>query len=320
MLSMRMMRETWTLAATLSLVAIACDGSGCRSRSASAARDVDAADSSIAVVTDASPDVAPRRGHRSGSDVTFAVVSDTHFGYADMTAQNQALVRRLNAIEGRRYPASLGGIVGAPRGLVITGDLTEWGKVDEWEAFVATYGRDGTEGALRFPVLEMIGNHDKVHGPWVEEQVAKRHGGRFRSWDWDDLHLIALGEAPDEEGIAFLARDLANVDADVPVVLFFHLALEGPWSTDNWFADGGFKERLFAAIAGHDVVGIFHGHHHATAHYRWRGIDVWKPGAVKNGAHTFAVAHLTDTHFTVASFDWDRERWGEVSVKERKKR
>ena len=250
--------------------------------------------------------------------MTFVVVSDLHFGYADMTAQNRALVRELNQIEGRPYPTSIGGTVGTPRGLLVTGDLTEWGKVDEWEPFVATYGRHGTEGALRFPVYEVIGNHDKVHGPWVEAQVASRHGGRFHSWDWDDLHVVALGEAPDDEGLSFLARDLANVDPDVPVVLYFHLALEGPWSNGNWFADGDYKERLFATVARHDVVGIFHGHHHATGHYRWRGIDVWKPGAVKNGAHTFAVAHLTDARFTLSSFDWDSRRWREVFVRDRK--
>ncbi len=300
-----------------SLLVIAGALLGCRSRSTRAHPIEDAAVTPVAVVV---ADASPRRTRRTGSDVTFAVVSDTHFGFGDMTAQNRALVGKLNAIEGRSYPASLGGHVGRPRGLLVTGDLTEWGKVDEWEAFVATYGHRGTEGALRFPVHEMIGNHDKVHGPWVEEQVAKRHGGRFRAWDWDDLHLVALGEAPDDEGLAFLERDLANVDADVPVVRLFHLALEGPWSTGNWFADGDYKDRLFTLGARHDVVGIFHGHHHATGHYRWRGIDVWKPGAVKNGAHTFAVVHLTDARFTVSSFDWDRDRWGEVFVRERKKR
>ena len=75
---------------------------------------------------------------------------------------------------------------------------------------------------------------------------------------------------------------------------------------------------MFATVARHDVVGIFHGHHHATGHYRWRGIDVWKPGAVKNGAHTFAVAHLTDARFTLSSFDWDSRRWREVFVRDRK--
>ena len=54
---------------------------------------------------------------------------------------------------------------------------------------------------------------------------------------------------------------------------------------------------------------IFHGHHHATDHYTWHGFDVFKPGAVKDGAHTFAVVHVTDERITVASFDWDHDTW-----------
>ena len=57
------------------------------------------------------------------------------------------------------------------------------------------------------------------------------------------------------------------------------------------------------------MVAIFHGHHHATDHYTWHGFDVWKPGAVKDGAHTFAVVHITKDRLTLGSFDWDADRW-----------
>jgi len=258
-------------------------------------------------VADAAP---PKRVRRPGTDVTFLVVSDTHFGFGDIQKEHDALVPKLNATAGRPYPRSVGGNVGVPRGLVVTGDLTEWGKVEEWQPFVATYGLHGTEAKLAMPVFEMIGNHDKVHGPWVEEQVAKRHGGRFYAWDWDDVHLVALGEAPDDEGLAFLAKDLERVDTNVPVFLFFHLALEGPWSTGHWFGDGDYKKRLAALLRGRFTAAIFHGHHHATGHYVWDGIDVVKPGAVKGGAHTFAVVHVTSERFTVASYDWDHDTWG----------
>ena len=68
----------------------------------------------------------------------------------------------------------MGGTVAPPRGLLVTGDLTEWGSVEEWEPFAATYGLDGgTNGKLRIPVFEVVGNHDKVHGPFVEQQVIK---------------------------------------------------------------------------------------------------------------------------------------------------
>lgn len=94
----------------------------------------------------------------------------------------------------------------------------------------------------------------------------------------------------------------------MPLFLFFHLALEGPWSTGHWFDDGDYKARLEKILEGRYVAAIFHGHHHATGHYVWKGIDVFKPGAVKDGAHTFAIVHVTDDRFTVTSYDWDTDK------------
>ncbi|MBX3186092.1 MAG: hypothetical protein KF819_03715 [Labilithrix sp.] len=288
---------------------LVCSAAACR-RDTAASANVSADASTIA---DASAGdgahARVKRGVKGGTDVTFVVVSDTHFGFGDIAKTNAALVSKLNAIGGKRYPREIGGTVAAPRGLLITGDLTEWGKVEEWEPFVATYGLRGAESELRMPVFEVIGNHDKVHGPWVEQQVSARHGGRFYAWDWDDVHFVALGEAPDDEGLAFLERDLAGLEPRVPLFLYFHLALLGPWSTGHWFGDGDFKRRLATILKGRFVVGIFHGHHHATGHYQWEGIDVWKPGAVKDGAHTFAVVHVTDAKMTLASWDYDRDAW-----------
>ena len=246
------------------------------------------------------------RRRKGGMDVRFVVVSDTHLGYDDLAQENARMIEKLDVV-GR-----------GSRGLVITGDLTEYGQPKEWDEFVSLFGLTGKETKLTLPVFEMVGNHDKVNlGPWVEQRVSERHARkdgetleRFYSWDWDDLHLIALQEGPDEDGLKWLAKDLTTQDKTVPLVIFFHLALLGPWSTGNWF-DAGYKERFAQALAGRNVVAIFHGHHHATGHYRWRGYDVWKPGAVKHGAHTFAVVHATDKTWTLDSYDWDRGMFAE---------
>jgi len=111
---------------------------------------------------------------RGNSDVTFLAVSDTHFGFGGIPAAHDVLIPKLNGIAGRAFPAPIGGVVAPPRGLLVTGDLTEWGNVEEWEPFAATYGLDGgAHGKLRIPVFEVVGNHDKVHGPFVEQQVIK---------------------------------------------------------------------------------------------------------------------------------------------------
>lgn len=269
----------------------------------------------------------PRKRARSGTlDVTFVVASDTHVGYlypddrskipddpitdpSGLEKDALRMIERVNSLDGHASP--FGGRVARPRGLVVTGDLTQWGRKQEWQHWQALFGLHGTEGPLKLPVFEMVGNHDTVdNGPWIAERVAERHGTQYYSWNWDDLHLVALGEAPDDQALAFLARDLEQLEADVPIVVFFHRALLGPWSTHDWFDDGGFKERLRATLDGHHVVAIFHGHHHASGHYLWNGIDVWKPGAVKHGAHTVAVVHVRNERWTLASYDWEHDAWG----------
>ena len=276
--------------------------------------------------TDAIAPGPPRRTRLGGTDVTFLVASDLHFGFgypddlkklsADAFAQpvglesaNRVLVTRMNALSGHAYPSDVGGFVTRPRGVLVTGDLTEWGRKEEWDRFVSYFGLTGKEGALRLPVFEAVGNHDKIHGPWIEEQVAIRHGGRFYAWDWDDLHLVSLGEAPDDEGLAWLARNLDGLARDVPIILYFHRALLGPWSEDNWFGDGTYRDRLAKILQDHMVLAIFHGHHHAAGHYLWHGIDVYKPGAVKDDAHTLAVVHVTDSNATVAYYNYDDDAW-----------
>lgn len=255
-------------------------------------------------------------------DVTFAVVSDTHLGHPEAEAKNRALVASLGALTGLPYPGTKAGRVTNVRGLLIAGDLTEWGNTSEWEAFQEIYGiRRGGLGAP-FPVFEVVGNHDKVHGPWLAAEVDRRHGGRgMYTWDWDDLHLVALGEAPEDESLAALGHDLALVHPDRPIVLFFHRPLAGPWSNDGHsFSEPSQKAKLRNLLQGRDVVAIFHGHHHATEHYLWEGIDVWKPGAVKDGAPKLAVVHVEQRKLTVATFDWQSRAFTDVFTKVRFKK
>lgn len=250
-------------------------------------------------------------GRAATRDVTFYAVSDTHLGFVPETDEAR-LVKELNAAEGRPYPKSIGGNVGHPRGLVITGDLTEWGTDDEWARFAYFFGSTTTspsEGGLTIPTYEVVGNHDNGHGPWVADQVAARHGGKPYSFDLDDVHFDALGEAPDDVALDWLERDLASYEKNVPLVVYFHLALLGPWSDNNWFAEGDYKSRLGKILKDRCVVAIIHGHHHATDHYTWNGIDVYKPGAVKHDAHTFAVFHLSGDTMTTAYWSWNADTW-----------
>src|SRR5688572_24539476 len=91
---------------------------------------------------------------------TFFVASDTHFGADGMVDVNRRLVEHLNGLPGADYPPEIGGRVEMPRGVIVTGDLTDNGHLDEFALFEQAYGLTGRDGLLRFPVFEAIGNHD----------------------------------------------------------------------------------------------------------------------------------------------------------------
>lgn len=252
--------------------------------------------------------IATDREPAGRTDVTFFVAADTHFGFRNIAALNRAQIAAMNALPGTAYPARVGGVVAAPRGVLIAGDLTEGGTAAQWRQFAAHYGLTGAEGVLKYPVYEGTGNHDRdliVLRP-VLDGVRKRHGALTYSWDWHDLHVVCLDLYPNATNLRWLKRDLAAVGPKLPVVIYFHYSLLGPFS--DWWSDRE-KEAFRRAIAPFNVVGIFHGHFHWSGHYRWAGYDVYNVGSPRHGWHSFAAARVTDTTMTVASWNWDRGRW-----------
>ncbi len=247
---------------------------------------------------------ATPRSRRGGMDLTFLVTADTHFGHGDIAKQHVQAIAAMNAIAGTPFPAPVGGAAGTPRGLLVAGDLTEDGRPEEWAEFLAHY-----EDTLAFPLYESWGNHDKHYGWYVKERIIERHGGIRYSFDWDDVHVVCLGEAPDHDDIAWLSQDLARAGKDVGVVVYFHFPLSGPYSQGHWFGKGDYKRPLMAALMGHHVLGIFHGHYHASGITRYEGHDVYNVGSPKHGFPDFAVVRITDGRMTVAAYNHQQKRF-----------
>jgi hypothetical protein len=269
-----------------------------------------------------------RRSERVGGlDATFLAFSDTHFGYGSSErdlfgARKDALrsptgtqqvnaraIEAMNEIPGRPWPEQLGGVIGKPRGLLISGDLTEDGQAWQWHDFARYYGLDGRDGLVRYPVFEGHGNHDKQGDYVVLKRIRQRHGGTVYAFDWDDLHVVCLGEAPDRAELAWLARDLAEIGQQRPVLIYFHFPLQGPYAEDNWFGRGDYRDRFAETITGYNVIAVVHGHYHASGRYRWRSWDVYNVGAAKHRQHSFAVVHVSDRRLRVASYQFDERRW-----------
>ncbi len=155
--------------------------------------------------------------------------------------------------------------MGTPRGLLIAGDLTEMGQPHEWARFEAIFGLTGKEGWIHYPVYEGAGNHDVGYGTFVEDQIKRRHGDRRYAWDWDDLHRGLPRRGPRRRRSRLAPRgSRRRRPRRSSVVLFFHYPLEGPYSRENWFSEGGYHEKLDEVLRGHRVLGIFNGHYHAS--------------------------------------------------------
>ena len=227
-----------------------------------------------------------------GTDVTFFVAADTHFGFRNIADLNKAQIVAMNSLPGTAYPPRIGGAVARPKGVLIAGDLTEDGTLAQWKQFVAHYGLTGGDGLLAYPVYEGTGNHDResfLFQP-VLSGVRKRHGSLTYSWDFGDVHLICLDLYPSAANLRWLKRDLAAAGRELPVVVYFHYSILGPFS--DWW--GRREKQAFArAIAGFNVVGIFHGHFHGSGQYRWAGHDVYNVGSPRHGWHSFAVVRVT---------------------------
>jgi hypothetical protein len=272
------------------------------------------------------PASTPQRTRRGGLDLTFLVFSDTHLGFDsresvdggprdavrdpdEIDRVNQRAIVQMNGIAGRPWPAALGGTIARPRALVLTGDLTEDGDPWQWTHFVQHYGLRGGDGLLAYPVFENHGNHDKHHSWYVLDRIKERHGSTRYVVDWLDLHLVCLGEGPDDDDLAWLAQDLESIGHERPVILAFHYPLMGPFSTRNWFGDGNYRPRLAKLLASFNVIAILHGHYHHSGRYEWRGFDVYKAGSAKHDAHSFLVIHVSDERLRVASWQFTQKSW-----------
>jgi cytolysin (calcineurin-like family phosphatase) len=244
--------------------------------------------------------------------ITFFVAGDSHFGAPGMEPLNRTIVEQMNALPGSEYPPAIGGRVDAPRGLLFMGDMTDNGLEAEWRQFAEIYGLTGKDGLLRFPVYEALGNHDDIGESPVKAHIAARHGTLVYSWDWDDLHVVCLDMYPDARSLDWLAKDLARVGRQRPLIVFFHYSILGPYS-ESW--ETSQKEAFAAAIEGYNVLAVFHGHFHHAGRYEWHGHDVFLPGSPRHMSHAFLVVRLTASQMAVGSWNFDERRWVDTFVK-----
>lgn len=148
-------------------------------------------------------------------EVTFFHISDQHYTQEDTRVDTILIntIQTMNVLPGASFPEEIGGKVNEPRGVIMTGDLTDNGKPEEWVKYIEHWGLTGKEGLINFPVFEGAGNHDGAPSSddddadkgFVRQQIIKRNSerpgitnvsenGLHYSWDWDSVHFVMLNE------------------------------------------------------------------------------------------------------------------------------
>jgi len=275
-----------------------------------------------------------RKNH---TDVTFFITGDTHYGrnqVKDNEALNKSVIDEMNSASSIfSYPKSLGGKkINSPRGVLVAGDLTDYGLQEEFsgadgkDGFASDYGITGN-CRIKYPLYEGFGNHDyelSGKGHYAKDQVKVRNqtrpgisniskNGFHYSWDWDDVHFINLNMYPGPQGnrwaeaegsIDFLKEDLvAKVGkSDKPIVIYHHFGLDE--GSCKWWEQED-RDIYYETIKGYNVIGIFHGHTHDQKTYQWRGIDIYDVGAGVEGE--WSVVNITSNELIFAGRN--REGW-----------
>jgi cytolysin (calcineurin-like family phosphatase) len=281
-----------------------------------------------------------------GRDVTFFVASDLHYGQEQLKNNekgNKKAIALMNNLPGAAFPDTDFGAVEKPRGVLVTGDLTDSGSsvnydgkylgIHVFDGFDDDYPVKGGVGAhVHYPVFEGYGNHDvqKQTGDAVIKGIASRNANRgtpvnvsgnglHYSWDWDDVHFVNLnayagGAGDARDSLTFLQKDLAARvgDSGKPVVIMQHYGFDKFSTEDRWWKQAE-RDAFYDVIKKYNVAAIFTGHDHLCHRILWNGIpDFVAPRAKGDkGVDGIFAVRILDKKMIVAQRRLDGT-WGNV--------
>jgi cytolysin (calcineurin-like family phosphatase) len=285
-------------------------------------------------------------GAALGRDVTFFVASDLHYGQdqSDSNEQpNKNAIAIMNNLPGVAFPDKIFGVVAKPRGVLITGDLTDSGTginydgkylgIHVFDGFIDDYPVKGGVGArIHYPVYEGYGNHDvqKQTGDAVLKGIASRNADRdtpvsvsdnglHYSWDWDDVHFInvnayAGGTGDARESLSYLQKDLAARAgaSGRPVVIMQHYGFDKSSTEDRWWKQED-RDAFYNVVKKYNIVAIFSGHQHYGQRILWHGIVNFVAPRAKgeNSLSGIYAVRMLDKKMIVAQRRYD-SKWGDV--------
>ncbi len=184
----------------------------------------------------------------------------------------------------------------APAFALVTGDITEYGVIDEtWEEFEKAFA------PLPYPLYVLPGNHDNT---WVAMYhiMRQRHGGENYSFDKFGCHFACISSASPQEPVptidaktrTWLKRDLDSIPPGMPVFVALH---HPPNSGEFAPAE---SDTLLDFLRDYNVVLVLYGHGHGVVHRDFEGIDGVMGGSTFGKNAGYAVICVQDEMLRVA--------------------
>ncbi|MBT3279681.1 MAG: hypothetical protein HN909_01665 [Phycisphaerales bacterium] len=224
----------------------------------------------------------------------FTVIADTHFGHKGMPAANRRLIRAVETYSGAK-----------PTDLLICGDLTEHGTLEQWNEFCKHYGPGGV---CKLPIKLCTGNHDRPEGsallnkPPVLAGVTTLHGDLLHRWTSGGVEFLSLDTHPRLLTIYWLKQQLADIGSNTPVVLMFHYNVTGKHSK---YWPNKSERALYAKTLRENpnIIAVFHGHHHETTNTTFANTPHLSPGSPKH-RDVFLVCDVTGEAMRVRAVEY----------------
>jgi hypothetical protein len=199
----------------------------------------------------------------AGSEFTFVQLSDSHIGfskgaYTDVVGTFELAASRINALP-------------TPPALVLhTGDLTHLSKPKEFDTVSQVMKSIKVERSFYVP-----GEHDYFvdDGAAYRERFGKGTlGSGYHSFDYKGVHFIGLVNVANlangktalgvlgKEQLEWMEKDVANLGASTPIVVFAHVPLltvypQWGWGTEDGATALGYLKRFGS-------VSVLNGHIH----------------------------------------------------------
>ncbi|MGI8905194.1 MAG: PQQ-binding-like beta-propeller repeat protein [Candidatus Sumerlaeaceae bacterium] len=226
---------------------------------------------------------------------TFIHLSDPHIG---VEGHDERLRQALADVDTNFPEAEL---------IVISGDLTEFGRVDEFTTFT-----DIIKTSKR-PVYNATGNHDVRWSESGKENYRKFVGDTYIRVDHKGMHFFLLDVTVllehyghfDGQQLAKLEADLKSLPPGEPGVCVMH---HPPLSAGHYI-DNEFQ---FADLIGaYNVPLICDGHGHGFMRYSFNGIEFCMGGSTSNSGappRSYRVYHVTPETITPITRIFDRNK------------